>query len=264
MLKIYDRLFNSRFLIGTARYPSLDVMLSAIKASGAEIVTVSLRRQLAANAQNNQFFQKIISTNCKILPNTAGCKSLTEVVATAEMAREIFETNWIKLEVIGDDYTLQPDPFGLVTAAEKLINLGFDVLPYCTPDLILCTKLAALGCKVLMPLASHIGTGKGIQYPDDLILLRERFPEITLIIDAGIGAPSHAARALELGYDAVLLNTAVAQANDPVLMASAFAKSIEAGAAAYRAGLMPERSSAQASTPILDTPFWHQPTSPYV
>lgn len=264
MLKIYNQVFNSRFLIGTARYPSLDVMLAAIKASKAEIVTVSLRRQLAENVQNNQFFQKIISTNCKILPNTAGCKSLHEVIATAEMAREIFETNWIKLEVIGDDYTLQPDSFGLVVAAEKLISLGFEVLPYCTADLVLCTKLAGLGCQVLMPLASHIGTGKGIQYTEELVLLRERFPEITLIVDAGIGAPSHAALALELGYDAVLLNTAVAQANDPILMAGAFAKAIEAGAEAYRAGLMLARSSAQASTPVLDTPFWHQKAAAHV
>jgi len=192
------------------------------------------------------------------LPNTAGCRTAKEAVALAQMSREIFATNWIKLEVIGDDYNLQPDPFGTLDAAEQLIKLGFQVFPYCTDDLVLCQRLRDVGCQVLMPWGSPIGTGRGLLNPYALQTVRERLPEIPLIVDAGIGKPSHAMQALELGFDGVLLNTAVAQAADPILMAQAFREAIEAGRKSYRAGAMPERQTAQPSTPTLGTPFWHQ------
>jgi thiazole synthase len=173
------------------------------------------------------------------------------------MAREVFETNWIKLELIGDDYTLQPDTLNLVEVAGRLIKDGFKVLPYCTEDLVLCRKLVDVGCQAVMPWAAPIGTGKGPINPYAMRLLRERL-DVPLIVDAGLGLPSHACQVLEWGYDAVLLNTAVAQAQDPLLMASAFADAVQAGRAAYLGGVMAEQHAAQPSTPVLGTPFWHQ------
>ena len=174
------------------------------------------------------------------------------------MSREIFETDWLKLEVVGDDYNLQPDPFGTLEAAKQLLALGFKVFPYCTDDLVLCQRLRDAGCEVLMPWGSPIGTGRGLMNPYNLQTLRERIPDVPLVVDAGIGKPSHAVQAMELGYDAVLLNTAVAQAADPVLMAGAFRDALVAGRNAWLAGAMPERQTAQPSTPTLGTPFWHQ------
>ena len=174
------------------------------------------------------------------------------------MAREVFGTNWIKLEVIGDDYTLAPDPAGLIEATEKLIARGFKVFPYMTDDIALAEKLAALGCDILMPWGAPIGSGRGLNNPVALKMLRRKFPDLILVVDAGIGAPSHAAAAMELGYDAVLLNTAIAKAADPVLMAGAFAKAIEAGHEACLAGIIAPQENAQASTPLIDRPFWHQ------
>jgi thiazole synthase len=196
--------------------------------------------------------------NCHLLPNTAGCHHADEAVNLAEMARELFQTNWIKLEVIGDDYNLQPDPFELVKAAAILVKNGFDVFPYCTDDLVVCQRLIDSGCKILMPWAAPIGSGKGIINPYALATLRARLPDITLIVDAGIGKPSQAAGVMEMGFDAVLLNTAVSAARDPVTMAAAFRDAINAGRAAYEAGLMPERNTAHPSTSLIDTPFWHQ------
>jgi len=192
------------------------------------------------------------------LPNTAGCHTAKEAITTAEMAREIFQTNWLKLEVIGDDYNLQPDPFALVEAAEQLIKRRFNVFPYCTDDLILCRRLVDVGCRVLMPWGSPIGTGQGLLNKVNLVTLRERFTELPLIIDAGIGAPSHASEAMELGFDAVLLNTAVAKARQPATMATAFAKAIDAGRLAWEAGLMQKRQTASPSTPTIGQPFWHK------
>jgi thiazole synthase len=251
---------SSRLLLGTARYPSPHVLSEAVKASGAEIVTVSLRRETArANADRGtggRFFDLIKRLGVRVLPNTAGCRTPKEAVATAQMARELFGTDWIKLEVIGNDDTLQPDLFGLVEAAAALTAQGFKVFPYTTEDLIAAERLVAAGCQILMPWGAPIGTGRGLGNRYALQSLRRYFPEVPLVVDAGIGAPSHAAEAMELGYDAVLLNTAVATAADPVRMARAFAGAIAAGRLAYEAGLMPVRDMAEPSTPVAGTPFF--------
>ena len=258
MWQLADKKLSSRLLLGTAQYPSLSCLQDAIKSSATEIVTVSLRRQNAESNQSNHFWDVIKESTCHILPNTAGCRSAQEAITVAQMARELFNTNWIKLEVIGDEYTLQPDPFELVKAAEVLIAEGFEVFPYCTDDLILCQRLADAGCRILMPWAAPIGSGRGLLNPYALSLLRARFPKHTLIVDAGIGKASHATQAMELGFDGVLLNSAVSLAKDPVHMAEAFKHAVQAGRAAYEAGMIPERNMANASTPLIDTLFWHQ------
>jgi thiazole synthase len=191
----------------------------------------------------------------RALPNTAGCHSVKEAVTTAQMAREVFGTSWIKLEVIGEDDTLQPDVFGLVEAARILIADGFDVFPYTTEDLVVADKLLTAGCRVLMPWGAPIGSGRGLNNLFGLKALRAHFPDIPLVIDAGIGVPSHAAQALELGFDAVLINTAVAQAALPARMAEAFAKAVEAGRAAHLAGPMEPREVGRPSTPVIGKAF---------
>jgi thiazole synthase len=191
------------------------------------------------------------------LPNTAGCHTAQDAVTLAKMSRELFETDWIKLEVIGDDYNLQPDPFGLLEATARLIKEGFKVFPYCTDDLVLCQRLQDLGCEVLMPWGAPIGTGKGLINPYALEVLRARLPDVNLLVDAGIGKPSDACQAMELGFDGVLLNTAVAQALNPEVMAAAFSEAISAGRKACVGGMIPSRNLAQPSTPTLGTPFWH-------
>ncbi|TQV74033.1 thiazole synthase [Aliikangiella marina] len=258
MWQLLDQQIESRLFIGTALYPSPDIMCRSIKAAHSDVVTVSLRRQNPAAADGQDFWQLIRSLEVKVLPNTAGCQSVKEAVTTAQMARELFDTKWIKLEVIGDEYNLQPDPFGLLEATKELINQGFDVFPYCTDDLVLCEKLVEAGCQVLMPWGAPIGTGKGLMNPYALKTIRERFKHIVMVVDAGIGAPSHATEAMQMGYDAVLLNTAVAQSSDPVTMAGAFKLAVEAGRLGFEAGVMPERDLAQPSTPTLGKPFWHQ------
>lgn len=257
-LTIYGQEFDSRLLIGSALYPSIDVMAKSIEQSGAEIVTLSLRRQSPENDGGQIFWQQIKSLGLTLLPNTAGCHSVKEVVNLAKMSREIFETDWVKLELIGDEYSLHPDPVELLKAAEILINDGFKVLPYCTDDLVLCLKLADIGCQVIMPWGAPIGTGQGLLNPYALESIRNRLPDVTLIVDAGLGQPSHATQAFELGYDAVLLNSAIAQATDPVQMAAAFKYACEAGRTGFLAGRMPEKQIAQPSTPTLGMPFWHQ------
>jgi thiazole synthase len=247
----------SRLLIGTARYPSPQVMSRSVKASRASIVTVSLRREMARAGNGGQrFFDFIKDLGVRVLPNTAGCRTPKEAIATAQMARELFATDWIKLEVIGNDDTLQPDLFGLVEAAAILSKDGFKVFPYTTEDLIAAERLMAAGCEVLMPWGAPIGTGRGLANRSALKTLREYFPAVPLVIDAGIGAPSHAAEAMEMGYDAVLLNTAIATAADPVRMARAFADAIDAGRTAFEAGLMQQRDMAVPSTPVAGTPFF--------
>ena len=256
-MQLYGETVSSRILIGTALYPSPAVMEDAIRASGAEIVTVSLRREAAGGRAGDAFWRIVQSLGVKVLPNTAGCRTVKEAVATAELARELFGTPWIKLEVVGDDETLQPDVVGLVEAAGILLRDGFEVFPYCTEDLSVATRLVEAGCRVVMPWGAPIGSGQGLVSRSALKTLRVRFPDVALIVDAGLGAPSHAADAMELGYDGILLNSAIAKADDPARMARAFALGVEAGRLAHEAGLMGVRDVASPSTPVVGTPFWH-------
>jgi thiazole synthase len=256
MLELYGERFSSRLLLGTAQYPSPEILRRAVHASGAAIVTVSLRRESARERSGQSFWSLIQNLGVKALPNTAGCRTARDAVVTAQMARELFDTPWIKLEVIANDDTLQPDLFGLVDAARILIADGFKVLPYTTEDLSAAEKLAAVGCQALMPWGAPIGSGQGLANRNGLRTLRAYFPGTPLIVDAGLGAPSHAAEAMEMGYDAVLLNTAVAKAGDPEAMAAAFAKAVDAGRTAYTSGLMPKRDMASPSTPVAGTPFF--------
>ncbi|MBW0157213.1 thiazole synthase [Sedimentimonas flavescens] len=243
----YGTELSSRLFLGTAQYPSPAILAEAIRASGTEVITVSLRRE---GPGGGGFRDLIAATGCRVLPNTAGCHTAREAITTAHMAREVFGTNWIKLEVIGHADTLQPDPFALLEAARVLCAEGFEVFPYTTEDLILGEKLIEAGCRVLMPWGAPIGSGQGLRNIEGLRSMRAHFPDTPLVIDAGIGAPSQAAEAMEMGFDAVLLNTAVAKALAPVGMARAFRQAVEAGLAAHRAGLMPRRDMASASTPI--------------
>jgi thiazole synthase len=257
MVAFYGEQVSSRLLIGTALYPSPAIMQQAIRASGADLVTVSVRRETAGGKTGDAFWSLIRELGVKVLPNTAGCHSVREAVTTAKLARELFGTARIKLEVIADSETLQPDVIGLVEAASILIKDGFEVYPYCTEDLGVAQRLVDAGCRVIMPWAAPIGSARGITNREAFKLLRQRLPDITLVVDAGLGAPSHAAEALELGYDAVLLNTAVAKAEDPVAMAKAFRLAVDAGRTAFEAGLMTPRDFASPSTPVVGTPFWH-------
>ncbi len=256
-LELYGTRFTSRLLLGTALYPSPETLRAAFTASGAQIVTVSLRRESSAERAGEQFWRFIESLEgVRVLPNTAGCHTVKEAVTTAQMSREMFGTPWVKLEVIANDDTLQPDVIGLVEAARILTDEGFQVLPYTTEDLSVAERLIEAGCDVLMPWGSPIGSGQGLNNIFGLRMLRNYFPDVPLIVDAGIGAPSHAAQAMELGYDAVLLNTAIAKAGDPEQMAAAFARAVEAGRLGYQAGVMPPREMASPSTPVAGTPFF--------
>jgi len=257
-LILYGQTFHSRLLLGTARYPSPDLLEAAVRRAKPAMLTASLRRQTAtaSGAADNGFWELLRQLDVPVLPNTAGCHSAQEAIATAHMARELFDTPWIKLELIGDDYTLQPDTLNLVDTAAQLIRDGFQVLPYCTEDLVLCQRLVDVGCQAVMPWAAPIGTGKGPVNPYALRTLRERL-DVPLLVDAGLGLPSHACQVMEWGYDGVLLNTAVALSQDPVAMAGAFADAVQAGRSAFRAGAMDAQESAQPSTPVLGTPFWH-------
>jgi thiazole synthase len=251
MLTLYGTEVSSRLLLGTALYPSPAVMAEAVRRSGTEIVTVSLRRETAGGRSGGEFWSLIRSLGVRVLPNTAGCHSVKEAVTTARMAREVFATDWIKLEVIGNHDTLQPDVFGLVEAARILAAEGFQVFPYTTDDLVVAERLMDAGCRLLMPWCAPIGSARGPQNIDALRSLRAHFPDLPLIVDAGIGRPSHAAAVMELGYDAVLLNTAVAKAGDPAAMAAAFAGAIDVGRAAWLAGMLEPRDMAVPSTPVI-------------
>lgn len=255
MLKIYDTELSSRVFLGTARYPSPAVLMDAVKASRAQVVTVSLRRESSGERAGQGFWSIIRDLGVLVLPNTAGCHSVKEAVTTAQMAREVFGTPWIKLEVVGDDDTLQPDVFGLVEAARILSGEGFKVFPYTTEDLVVADKLLAAGCRVLMPWGAPIGSGRGLNNLFGLRALRAHYPDVPIVIDAGIGVPSHAAQAMELGFDAVLINTAVAQAVHPARMAHAFAQAVDAGHAARLAGPMAPRDLALPSTPVIGRAF---------
>ena len=251
MLDLYGTKLPSRLLLGTAQYPSPAILAEAVKSSKASVVTVSLRREMAGGRGGEKFWSLIQSLRLHVLPNTAGCHSVKEAVTTAKMACEVFGTNWIKLEVIGNHDTLQPDVFGLVEAARILCDDGFAVFPYTTDDLVVAERLLAVGCKVLMPWCAPIGSALGPVNVTALRSMRGYFPEVPLIVDAGLGRPSHAALVMELGFDAVLLNTAVAKAADPVGMARAFGKAVDAGREAYRSGLLEPRDVAVPSTPTI-------------
>ncbi|MBE7366498.1 thiazole synthase [Ramlibacter pallidus] len=254
-LRIGDTTLTSRFFLGTAGYPSPQVLQEAIAASGTQVVTLGLKRQLAAGNATNDFYRIIRASGARLLPNTAGCRTAREAVTLAQMAREMFDTPWIKLEVVGDDYTLQPDPFELVEAARTLARDGFEVFPYCTDDLVTCRRLLDAGCRILMPWGAPIGSGQGLLNPTALRTLRARLPDVPLVVDAGIGSPRDAVQAMELGYDAVLVNSAVAQAHDPVRMAQAFRLGVESGRMAYEAGIMARQEMAVPTTPVTGQPF---------
>jgi thiazole synthase len=256
-LKLYGQIFSTHILLGTARYESPKTLLDAINVANPAMVTVALRKQIEGNLTAGQSFWEILRTTKRtLLPNTAGCYTVKDAVNTALMARELFETDFLKLEVIGDDQSLQPDPFGLVEAARDLVIRGLRVLPYCTDDLILCRRLLDVGCEVLMPWAAPIGTGQGPRNPKALRELRDRLPDVPLIVDAGLGLPSHACQVMEWGFDGVLVNTAISRAVDPVRMATAFARATEAGRLGYLAGPIPVQELAVASTPEIGKPFW--------
>ena len=255
MLKLYDHAVESRLLLGTALYPSPAIMADAVRAARCDIVTVSLRRESGTARAGQDFWGFIRDLGIRVLPNTAGCHTVKEAVTTAQMAREVFGTPWVKLEVINDADTLQPDVFGLVEAARILTKDGFQVFPYCTEDLGVAERLVEAGCEVLMPWGAPIGSARGLNNVYGLRSLRAHFPDIPLIVGAGLGVPSHAAAAMELGYDAVLLNTAVAKAGDPVKMANAFARAVEAGRLAFEADPLEPRDMAAPSTPVLGKAF---------
>jgi thiazole synthase len=239
---------GSRLLIGTSGYPNRQVMLDAIAASGAEIVTVSVRR-ISLEGYGESMVD-LLPEGLRLLPNTAGCATVRDAVLTAELAREALGTAWIKLELIGDRETLYPDSALLVEAADRLVRDGFTVLPYCNDDPVVCRKLADLGCAAVMPLGAPIGSGMGIRNPYNIEFIAARSP-VPVILDAGIGTASDAALAMELGCAAVLINSAIAKARDPVRMARAMRAAVEAGHEARRAGRIPERRYADPSSPQL-------------
>lgn len=256
----YGHTLHSRLLLGSAGYPSPQVLGEAIAAAQTQVVTVGLKRSLGAGAADNGFVaivRKALAARpgARLLPNTAGCRSAREAITLAHMARELYDTRWIKLEVVGDEQTLQPDPWDTLLAAEQLLRDGFEVFPYCTDDLVSCRRLLDAGCEVLMPWGAPIGSAQGLLNPWALRTLRARLPGATLIVDAGIGAPSHAAQAMELGFDAVLLNSAVARSADPVRMAAAMAQAVSAGRWGHEAGLIAAQHFAIASTPVDGRPF---------
>ena len=258
MWNLAGKMLKSRLILGSACYPSLEVMENAIRAAEVDVITLSIKRQAPQGKGSEFFWQAVKNLGCHLLPNTAGCRDAKTAVSTAMLSRALFDTSWIKLEVIGDEYNLQPNPFELIKAAKILIDDGFVVFPYCTDDLVVCQKLVDIGCTILMPWAAPIGSGKGLVNPYALETLRHRLPKTTLIVDAGIGKPSHAVQVMELGFDAVLLNTAAALANFPIAMATAFRHAVIAGFDAFQAGVMQTRNIAHPSTSLIDTPFWHQ------
>jgi thiazole synthase len=245
-LTIAGRTFQSRLLLGTGGFPSLELLSEAIAASGSELVTVALRR-IDPSARGS-LVDVLSAAGVELLPNTAGCFTARDAVLTAKLAREAFSTDWVKLEVIGDEDTLLPDAPELLRAAEELVDDGFVVLPYTTDDPILARRLVDVGCAAVMPLGSPIGSGMGIRNPYNISLIREAV-QVPVVLDAGIGTASDAALAMELGCDAVMAASAIARAQDPVRMAQAMCHAVEAGRLAHTAGRIPRRLYATASTP---------------
>ena len=239
---------GSRLMIGSSGYPNQQVMLDAIQASGAEIVTVAIRRlDVEAGAEG---LLDVLSGRYRILPNTAGCFTAKDAILTAQLAREALETDWLKLEVIGDRDSLYPDVEELLKAADALVRDGFKVLAYTSDDPVTCRKLADLGCVAVMPLGAPIGSGMGVLNPYNIQMIRAQIVDLPLIVDAGIGTASDAALAMELGCDGVMIATAVSGARDPVAMAAAMHHGVEGGRLAFKAGRIPKRSNAQASSPF--------------
>jgi thiazole synthase len=247
---IAGRVLGSRLFMGTGQYRSLDLMARSLAATGCELVTVAIRRVDLGALDGESTLGVLRDEGYDLLPNTAGCYTARDAILTAELARELLETNWIKLEVIGDDDTLLPDAEELLKAARELVRLGFVVLPYTNDDPIMAKKLRDAGCAAVMPLGSPIGSGMGIRNPYNLQIIREQLPDTPLILDAGVGTASDAALAMELGLDGVLLSTAVSNAERPLVMAGAMKQAVEAGRAAFVAGRMPRRLYANASSPI--------------
>jgi thiazole synthase len=246
--EIAGRAFTSRLIIGTGKYRTFDEMKAAHRASGAEMVTVAVRR--VPLDRSTESFLDHLDPALAILPNTAGCYTAEEAIRTARLAREALQTDLIKLEVIGDQTTLFPDNEQTLEAARVLVKEGFIVLPYFSDDLIMARKLLDAGCPAVMPLAAPIGSGLGVQNPANLRIMREQLPDATIIVDAGVGTASDAAIAMELGADAVLMNTAIAEARNPEQMATAMKLAIEAGRLAYVAGRMTKRLYASSSSPL--------------
>lgn len=248
---------RSRLWLGSGLYASPEQMVNVLQQGEPGFITLSLKKQTVEELQQVQgehsfwqYLQQQVSAGAKLLPNTAGCYSAKDAILQAQLSRELFETDWIKLEVIGDKRNLQPHSTETISAAKELVAQGFKVLPYCTDDLVICEQLLALGCPAIMPWAAPIGTGLGLLNPYQLQQLRYFLPEATIIIDAGIGKPSDAMAAMEMGFDAVLLNTACARAQAPMLMARAFKQAVLAGRLSYRAGIMASQQIAQASTAV--------------
>ena len=250
VLRIAGREFRSRLIIGTGKYKSFQEMARAHEASGAEMVTVAVRRVNLTDRSKESLLDYVDRKKFFILPNTAGCYTGDEAIRTARLAREVGLSNWIKLEVIGDAKTLFPDNFELVRATEALVKEGFVVLPYTNDDLISARRLIDAGAAAVMPLGAPIGSGLGIQNPANIRILREMITNVPLIVDAGVGTASDAAIAMELGADAVLMNTGIAEAQDPVLMAQAMQHAVLAGRQAYLAGRMQRKLYAAASSPL--------------
>ena len=250
-LVIAGREFESRLILGTGGFARLETLADAIRASGTEMVTVALRR--IEPAMQGSLVDVLDECGVQLLPNTAGCFTARDAVLTAKLAREAFATDWVKLEVIGDDRTLLPDAVELVAAAEQLVDDGFTVLPYTTDDPILAKRLEDVGCAAIMPLGSPIGSGMGIRNPYNVGLIREQ-TALPVILDAGVGTASDAALAMELGCDAVLCASAISRAEDPVAMATAIRAGVEAGWLARSAGRIPRRLYAEASTPDTGRP----------
>ena len=250
-LKVGTYEFTSRLIVGTGKYPSIDVMNAAHDASGAEMVTVAIRRIHLDDPSGKTLLDHIDRTRYTILPNTAGCYSAKEAILTAQLAREALETDLIKVEVIGDAQTLYPDTRETITACEALVKDGFTVLPYIVDDPIACKALEEVGCAAVMPLAAPIGSGLGLCNPYSIAIIKER-AGVPVIVDAGVGTASDAAIAMELGVDALLMNTGIAAARDPARMARAMRLAVEAGRLAFEAGRMPKRLYANASSPMSD------------
>lgn len=248
MLTIADKTFTSRLFTGTGKYANRDVMAESILATGSELVTMALKRVNIAE-RDDDILAPLIQAGVNLLPNTSGAKNAKEAIFAAQLAREALGTNWLKLEIHPDPKYLMPDPIETLKAAEQLVKEGFTVLPYCHADPVLCKRLEEVGCAAVMPLGAPIGSNKGIASRDFLRIIIDQ-AQVPVVVDAGIGAPSHAAEAMEMGADAVLVNTAIAAASDPIAMGRAFKLAVESGRMAYEAGLAGKVNHAIASSPL--------------